>query len=223
MTADQSREIEDLRDRLIEAALVHVPLDGWSETALAAAAQDIGLDIQTAQRTFPRGAIDMVACFSGWADRRMEAALATQDLTALKVRERVAAAVRARIEACAEHREASRLAIGLLALPVYAGDAMRCLYRTVDVMWRMVGDRSTDFNFNSKRALLAGVQLSTTLYWLADESEDNEGTWGFLARRIDDVMSIQMIRGRLDKLIASRPSLLRLLRQAAERGRRPAA
>jgi ubiquinone biosynthesis protein COQ9 len=212
-----------LRERLLEATLAHVTFDGWSEVALEAGAHDLGVDPAAAHRVFARGAIDLVVAFSGWADRKMEADLAARELGALKVRERIAAAVRARLEVCAEHREAVRLAIGLLALPIHAPDATRCLYRTVDAMWHAVGDRSTDFNFYTKRALLAGVQLSTTLYWLQDNSENAEASWEFLGRRIDDVLKIQTVRGRLEKLGARPPSLLRLLRQFAEKGRRPAA
>jgi len=211
------------REHLLEATLAHVAFDGWSETALAAGARDWDIDPTAAHGTFPRGSIDLVVEFSGWADRRMEAVLAERDMGALKVRERITAAVRARLEVCAEHREAVRLAIGLFALPSHAPDAMRCLYRTVDAMWHAVGDRSTDFNFYTKRALLAGVQLSTTLYWLQDNSENAEASWGFLNRRIDDVLKIQTVRGRLEKLSARQPSLLRLLRQVSEKTRRPSA
>ena len=212
-----------LRERLLEATLAHVAFDGWSEAALEAGAHDLGVDPAAAREAFARGSIDLVIAFSGWADRKMEAALAERELGVLKVRERIAAAVRARLEVWAEHREAVRLALGLLALPIHAPDATRCLYRTVDAMWHAVGDRSTDFNFYTKRALLAGVQLSTTLYWLQDKSENAEASWEFLDRRIEDVLKIQTVRGRLEKLGARRPWLLRLLRQVAEKGRRPAA
>ena len=212
-----------LREQLLEATLAHVAFDGWSEAALEAGARDLKIDRARARAAFARGPIDLVIEFSAWADRKMETALAERDLGGLKVRERIAAAVRTRLEACADHREAARLALGLLALPIHAPDATRCLYRTVDAMWRAVGDRSTDFNFYTKRALLAGVQLSTTLYGLQDASENAEASWEFLDRRIDNVLKIQTLRGRFERLSARQPSLLRLLRQVAERGRRPAA
>ena len=43
----------------------------------------------------------------------------------------------------------------------------------------------------TKRATLAGVYSSTLLYWLNDRSPGGEATWGFLDRRIDDVMKIE--------------------------------
>jgi len=64
-----------------------------------------------------------------------------------------------------------------------------------------VGDRSTDFNFYTKRALLLGVHSATVLYALGDKSEDHKNTWAFLDRRIGDVINIQSARGRLDDLL----------------------
>ena len=35
---------DETRDRLLAAVLEHVPFDGWSEAAVAAAAADLGID-----------------------------------------------------------------------------------------------------------------------------------------------------------------------------------
>ena len=60
-----------------------------------------------------------------------------------------------------------------------------------------LGDTSTDFNFYTKRATLAGVYSSTLLYWLNDRSPGSEATWGFLDRRIDDVMKIEKLKSQV--------------------------
>src|SRR5712671_1257964 len=69
--------------------------------------------------------------------------------------------------------------------------------KAVDAMWYAAGDTSTDFNFYTKRATLAGVYSSTLLYWLADRSPGSEATWGFLDRRIDDVMKIEKLKAQV--------------------------
>jgi ubiquinone biosynthesis protein COQ9 len=121
----------------------------------------------------------------------MQAALAARDLAGLKIREKIALAIRLRLEPLTAHREALRRAASLMALPLNAGRGASALYRTVDAMWYGIGDRSTDFNFYSKRAILAGVYGSTVLVWLYDRSEGQERTWEFLARRIEDVMRFE--------------------------------
>src|SRR3546814_12063346 len=88
------------------------------------------------------------------------------------------------------HKEAVRRALAFLALPGNAGLAVRSLYRTVDAIWWACGDRSTDFNFYTKRGLLAAVYSSTLLYWLDDGSDGHADSWAFLDRRIADVMRL---------------------------------
>src|SRR5262249_40534678 len=158
------------RRRLLAAALGDVPFDGWGG-ALKRAVVDAGWDASMAARAFPGGVADLIAFHSAEADRRMREALEARDLSRLKIRERIALAVRRRAEAEARHREAIRRALAFHSLPGQGGRALKNLYATVDAMWRGIGDRSTDFNFYSKRALLAGVYTSTLLIWLNDRSE----------------------------------------------------
>ena len=66
---------------------------------------------------------------------------------------------------------------------------------------RQAGDTATDWNFYSKRALLAGVYSSTVLFWLNDKSEDFRDTWAFLDRRIADVMKVPKLKGRLSAVL----------------------
>jgi ubiquinone biosynthesis protein COQ9 len=75
--------------------------------------------------------------------------------------------------------------------------AGRLVYRTCDRIWRAAGDSATDFNFYTKRGLLAGVVTSTMLYWLQDKSEGSQATSAFLDRRIADVLTIG---GRIGKV-----------------------
>lgn len=194
---DDTREI---RDRLIEASLPHVPFDGWSAASLRRGASDIDLDPADAEALFPGVAQDMIAWHSQMADRRMMEALGGMDLEAMKIRERIATAVMTRLEGNAEHREAIRRALTILALPRNAGLSLKLLYRTVDDMWFAAGDRSTDWNFYSKRLLLSGVYSSTLLAWLEDNSEDFADTRAFLDRRIENVMQVPKIKNRVKEV-----------------------
>ena len=186
-----------LRDTVIRAALAHVPFDGWSRKTLVAAATSAGLDAAAVARVFPGGIKDAVAYFTDLADRTMLADLKGLDLAAMKVRVRVATAVRIRLEPWTPHREAVRRALALSVMPPFAGGSLRGWYRTVDAIWRAAGDKSTDFNFYTTRGLLAAVYGATVLFWLDDRSPGCSATWAFLDRRIGEVMQYPQLRARL--------------------------
>lgn len=208
------------RDAVVLAALAHVPFDGWSKKSLAAAAAGAGLTEQDSLRLFPGGIKEAVAHFMDMADRTMLEDLNSVDLGAMKVRARVTLAVRLRLERWTPHREAVRRALALAPLPPFAGGALRAWYRTVDAIWRAAGDRSTDFNFYTKRGLLAGVYGATLLYWLDDRSPGCAATWAFLDRRIADVMQFPQLRARLSERLKDLPDPRRILARLAARASR---
>lgn len=191
--------LNDDRDRLAEAALGHAAFDGWTIRALQAAAVEIGLGEADANRLFPRGMAQAAAHVSAWADRRMLDRLGAMDLDSMRVRDRVVAGVRSRLEVLSPYREGVRRLSGFMALPMNSAAAARATFCTVDAIWYAAGDRATDFNYYTKRGLLTAVYAPTVLYWLSDTSEGLEDTWSFLDRRIDDVMKIPKMTGRLRK------------------------
>ena len=178
------------QDRILDAALSHVPFDGWSEATLRRAAAEAGVDPALARALFPRGAVDLALAFHRRGDAAMVERLDATDLTGVRFRDRIAAAVRYRLEAV-ENRELVRRGMTLFALPQNASDGAQAIWGTADRIWSALGDTSDDVNWYTKRATLAGVYGSVVLFWLGDQSPGHADTWAFLDRRIDDVMRIE--------------------------------
>lgn len=186
---------ETTKSALLEAALMHVPFDGWSEATFLAAVKDCDLQLSVARAICPRGAVDLAVAFHKAGDAAMLARLQETDMSGMKFREKVTAAVRYRLEAV-EDKEAVRRGTTLFALPVYAADGAKLVWGTSDAIWTALGDTSDDVNWYTKRATLSGVYSATVLYWLGDDSPDGTATWHFLDRRIEDVMRIEQIKAK---------------------------
>lgn len=190
-----------LAESILEAALSHVAFDGWTQKALEAGAVDVGLPPEDAARAFPGGAAEAVALHSALADAAMTKAMAALDPPPERTAAKVAMAIRLRLEAEAPNREAVRLGLGLLARPQHAPLGLKALGRTVDAVWRSAGDRSADFNWYTKRGLLAAVYMATVNFWLDDKSDGFADTWAFLDRRLADAMRLPMkAKGLLQKV-----------------------
>ncbi len=183
----------DVKDRLLDAALMHVPFDGWSEASFAAAIADTGIDRAAARAACPRGAVDLALAYHARGDALMLERLKQADLSTMRFRDRVALAVRYRLEA-ADDKEAVRRGTTLFSLPVYAADGARAIWNTCDLIWTTLGDTSDDINWYTKRATLSGVYGATVLFWLGDDSLGHQATWDFLDRRIDDVMRLEKFK-----------------------------
>lgn len=179
-----------VRSRILDAALSHVPFDGWTPQTLALGARDAGYDAVAAVRVFPAGPVDAIRFWSERTDRRTVEACDQPGFAQRRVREKIRMLVKTRLELVGAHKEAVRHALAVLAMPTNGAVAARLLARTVDAIWYAAGDTATDFNWYTKRGLLAGVYSATLLYWLEDHSPDHAATWGFLDRRIDEALRI---------------------------------
>jgi ubiquinone biosynthesis protein COQ9 len=199
------------REKILAEALAHVAFDGWHDKTLKAAADKVGASDAELKAAFPRGVADALLFFSSEADRHAVEAIEAADLKPMRVRERVTFAVRKRVEAVMKHKEAARRGAAVFALPQHALDGTTAVYRTVDALWRAVGDTSADFNFYTKRLLLSGVYTATMLYWFADNSEKSADTWKFLDNRIADVMQIEKVRSQIGKFAEGLPNPLTIL------------
>ena len=185
---------EDTKTALLEASLPHVPFDGWSEATFRAAGQDAGVSPALARAVCPRGAVDLAMAYHALGDRLMLARFGAADLAGMRYRDRIAAAVRLRLEVA--DRELVRRGTTLFALPQHAPGGIRAIWGTADAIWTALGDTSDDMNWYSKRAILSAVYSATILFWLGDTSPGQTATRGFLDRRIEDVMAFEKTKAK---------------------------
>ena len=200
-------------EKLIAALLPDVAFDGWTRHALRNAARRADSPVGEAIALFPRGAPDLIAAFSRWADLQMIERLTAMPVEPVSLSRRVALAIRLRFEVLAPWREAVRRGLSVLAMPQNALLGLRLLYDTVDAIWYGVGDDSTDFSFYSKRATLAGIYAAGVLFWLDDRSPGFADTQAFIERRLADLHRLTGLRERLATAAESLPNPFRLVRR----------
>ena len=203
---EKSASDESLKQAVLKAALKNAPFDGFTDSVLAKAGKGAGVDKAALARLFPDGPLSLIEYFSSSIDEAMAEKLAALDLPKLKVRNRIKAAILTRLALLAPHKEAARRAAALMTLPMHAGLAARMMYRTVDAMWRAAGDTSTDFNFYSKRGILAGVYGSVLVRWFNDTGEDEKATQDFLDARIENVMQFEKFKAKARETLSHFPA-----------------
>lgn len=209
--AEESDGLESVRVQILAAALPNVPFDGWNIALLRNASDEAGIDRETQRRAFPAGVADLVTYWCDVCDAEMVTRLSASDLAALKIREKITLAVRTRLEVMTKDRIAARRGLSFFASPLHAVGGAGSLYNTVDAIWRAIGDTSSDFNFYTKRATLAGVYSATLVYWISDDSEGFRKTWEFLGRRIGDVMQIEKAKAGVKGLVEKLPDPFKIL------------
>ena len=207
---------QEMREAVLARALPHAAFDGFTDSVLQKAGDEAGVTKTDLARLFEDGPISLVEFYSTSTDAEMEKRLTATDLKAMKIRERIATAVKTRLSILKPHKEAARRAASLLSLPMHAALGAKLVYRTVDAMWRAAGDTSTDFNFYTKRGILAGVYGSTAMRWFNDTSEDEAPTEEFLAARIENVMQFEKFKAKAREALSNFPMFADWAKQKAK-------
>ena len=191
---DSPSPLERLRRELALAVGENAVFDGWTRAAVDSAARQLGVDPVQARLAVPKSQVGMIDLYIQEIDRALEAYFVPERIEGLKIREKIRVLVWHRLQAMGPAREAVRRAIGILAMPQNLPNALRIGWRTADLMWRLAGDTSSDFNHYTKRMTLSAVYGSSLLVWLDDKSEGWAETAAFLDRRIEDVMKFERFK-----------------------------
>ncbi len=197
-----------IRIDLIKAMLTHVPFDGWTWEAMEQGAVDIGYEkkktsserIKIFKNLFKNGSIDFIDIFSEIIDLEVKENYNSMEAKPERVPEKIKKIIMIRLNLCQKYKEAVRSSILLSAIPFNTNISLNILYRTCNSIWRIAGDKSTDFSFYTRRISLAAVYTSTLLFWLNDNSNNNIETEFFLDRRLNDINKISTFKKPLSDL-----------------------
>ena len=189
--------LDEIRLTLAPEIAQEAVFDGWSETALENAASAARVDPAVARLAFPGGAMDMIGAWIDSVDQAMEQAFSPEVIASMPIRERIRALVLFRLEELGKAEEALRRALAIQAMPQNAASALRRGWLSADCMWRLAGDRATDYNYYTKRGILGTIYAAVLVVFIDDETPEKAETRAFLDRRIEDVMKFEKTKSRL--------------------------
>jgi len=192
-----SQKTHNAKIAILDAALTLVPFEGWTDAMLRQAVMATKLPKGAHALYFPDGVLELMGFWSLQMDAQAEAEITALDLASMKIRDRVTAGVLARLEAIGPHNEAARRAASRLVLPDAAARGTTQIWASADMIWRAIGDTSTDGNFYSKRATLSALLAATLPVWLSDDSESKVKGRAFLNARIANVMQFETFKWKM--------------------------
>jgi ubiquinone biosynthesis protein COQ9 len=179
---------ERTEQAVLDAAIRLAPRLGWNSRLARAACAETGLSLGDQELLLPNGPRDLAALLWRRHDAEAMATLEAVDPATLKIRERIARAVSARLEAAIAAPEAEKRVAGFMALPTNTDLALGLTWSTADQLWRWAGDTATDWNHYSKRAILSGILAPAMTLRLFDGRDAADA---FVARRIENVMAFE--------------------------------
>lgn len=191
-----------LRERWLQELLQDAPFDGWTAEAAKVAADRAELTQGEQVLAAPGGVLDLLKHFFDAAESRAKEKLGAQDLSALRVPERVRVGVLTWLDALSPHQEAVRRATARGYMPWGTGAAMQRGWSVADMIWAQSGVDSDDYNRYSKRGILMATLPGIINYW-ADQP-DREDLVEFVDSRLKSASSVGQTVGRVVKPLLDR-------------------
>ena len=77
----------------------------------------------------------------------------------------------------------------------------KTLFKIADEIWFLAGDKSTDYNYYTKRIILMNIYAITFSFFVFDNSKDLQRTKKFLDKEISAVLKFGNLKNKLKKNI----------------------
>jgi len=177
---------DQTRNDILNAALKIAPFEGWTTLTLKRAVREAGYPEGSDELYFENGIGEILDFWSTRLNSQAETKIQALDLTSLKIRDRVTQGVLARLDQ---------------------------IWESADMIWRAIGDTSTDANYYSKRVILSSVIAATLPIWLSDASEDKQKAKDFLDARIANVMQFEKMKWQVKSATKDLPNPAEILGQ----------
>jgi len=194
-----------IKQRILKSALNHVNEYGWTKKTLEAGAVSEGLP-PVSHGMFPNGGVELINFFYMEKNAELGRILSQQiekakqdGLGKPNTKQFIRDAIEIRLRMIVPYLDTWPKAMAIQTLPQNAPTAWSNLLNIADEIWYHAGDRSTDFNWYTKRLSVAGIYKTSEIFMLQDKSLDLQDTMAFVDRRLDEVVALGSSKQTMEK------------------------
>ena len=179
--------------KILESVKEYVKVNGWNSDIIDY------INIKNLKKSeilsyFPDGINDILNFAYDELNNKLKSSLKKINIINLPINKRIKKILITRIELMNKDKNFYKKTFYFLALNNQKKVVKKNLYKTVDEMWYLAGDNSTDFNFYTKRLVLAGLYVNAIAVFFNKnilEAEKN------IDRNLNRISKIPKIKSRL--------------------------
>jgi ubiquinone biosynthesis protein COQ9 len=201
-------ELKNIRYKILREAKKHVVKHGWNEDIFTHIKNNSNHSYDEMNSLFPQGYKIILEMYLSEINEKMIMESKEIDLIRLKVHERIRELCFLRLNIMSKEKELIKRSFLTLSLPHNFKLASKILYKTVDEIWFLAGDNSTDFNYYSKRAILASIYTTVMIHFT--NNKDINSTYDLLNKQLKKVSKIPKIKNRIKDISKIFPYIIKL-------------
>jgi ubiquinone biosynthesis protein COQ9 len=172
MKKSQNNYLLKKRLEVLKFAKIFVSEKGLTKNCLENISKRYGIDINETELLFPEGNIDLIQFTLEQLNKELEEYCRKIDLIRLPVHKRIKKILLSKISLMNKNKLFYRSIFFNLLVPKKNLSLSSQLYNSVDQIWFIAGDSSTDFNFYTKRLILSAIYSRIMLYFFNNNNQD---------------------------------------------------
>jgi ubiquinone biosynthesis protein COQ9 len=192
------------KQKIISKFIELLQFEGWSNNTLEKAAKECGFDSGYLSIIYPGGISEFTNEFiTECNDAALKVAL-DDNFAKLRTTQKVEEIIYRRIGTY--HNvlgsiDNVRKFVGYCGNPVNVPGSLRNIYSFSSDVWYLLGDKSTDFNYYTKRISLSAIYTKCMLYSLSDKSDNLTQTKKYIQKSIDGLMKINKLKQKVNDIL----------------------
>ncbi|MDC0073657.1 COQ9 family protein [Alphaproteobacteria bacterium] len=181
------KDIEsNYKETILNEFLSEVPFTGWSGKTYKLIVKKLDLE-NNASGLFPNEVRDLTNYFFEVCENDLVNSLVDIEFSSLGIRDKIKTLIILRLKFYNKYKEALKSLILNNGRSYFLNST-----KAVDIMWRLAGDNSTDYNYYTKRLILLTIYNASFFYWLDNDNFSDISS--FLDRRLSDVMIFEKLK-----------------------------
>ena len=160
------------RLEVLKYAKIFISEKGLNKNSHKNISKRYGLNINEIELLFPEGNIDLIKFTLEQLNKELEEYCKKIDLIRLPVHKRIKKVLLSKISLMNKNKLFYRTIFLNLLIPKKNFSLSNQLYNSVDQIWFIAGDSSTDFNFYTKRLILSGIYSRVILFFFNNNNQE---------------------------------------------------
>ena len=172
MKKSQNNYLLKKRQVVLRFAKEFVSEKGLTKNCLVNISKKYGLNTDETDLLFPQGNIDLIKFALEQLNNDLEVYCRQIDLIRLPIHKRIRKVLLSKISLMNKDKPFYRTIFLNLLIPKKNFSLSSQLYNSVDQLWFIAGDSSTDFNFYTKRLILSGIYSRVMLFFFNNNNQE---------------------------------------------------
>ena len=191
--------INKIRNEILQEAKPLVIKYGWNENLFKQISLKSKYSYEEISILFSNNYMKLLNLYLDEINKKMTFDSKNIDFLRLKVHQRIRKLIILRLKIMVKEKKIIKETLTHLLLPNNYKFSLRNIYNTVDQIWFLSGDTSTDFNFYSKRVILASVYISVIIHFINNKNFDD--TLIVLDTQLKRVAKIPKIKNKVSDFL----------------------